>query len=125
MNILLKQVDKRDLTMTIQIFGTKKCKDTQKAIRFFKERRITTQFIDLNEKDISPGELNAIKRYFPIEELINTEGKEYLKQNLQYMKFNIEEKLLENPLLFVTPIVRSGNGVTLGHDPDSWKSWVK
>jgi len=111
--------------MTIQIFGTKKCKDTQKALRFFKERRITTQFIDLNEKEISLGELNAIKRYFPIEELINTEGKEYLKLNLQYMKFNIEEKLLENPLLFVTPIVRSSNGVTIGHDPDSWKSWVK
>lgn len=111
--------------MTIQIFGTKKCKETQKAIRFFKERRIPTQFIDLTEKEISRGELNAIKRFFPIEDLIDTEGREYERQNLQYMKFNIEEKLLENPLLFVTPIVRSSQGVTIGHDPDLWKSWVK
>ena len=111
--------------MTIQIFGTKKCKDTQKAIRFFKERRIPTQFIDLTEKEISRGELSAIKRFFPIEDLIDTEGREYERQNLQYMKFNIEEKLLENPLLFVTPIVRSSLGVTIGHDPDSWKNWIK
>lgn len=120
-----KRIEKKELAMTIQIFGTKKCKDTQKAIRFFKERRIPIQFIDLNEKEISRGEFNAIKKYFDIEELIDTGGKEYQKQNLQYMKFNIEEKLLENPLLFVTPIVRSSSGVTIGHDPDSWKSWVK
>ena len=111
--------------MTIQIFGTKKCKDTQKAIRFFKERRVQTQFIDLKEKEISQGELNSIKRYFSLDDIIDTDGREYEALNLKYIKHNIEEKLLEYPLLFNTPIVRSQNGVTVGHCPDIWKQWQK
>ena len=111
--------------MIIQIFGTKKCKDSGKAIRFFKERRIQTQFIDLYEKDMSQGELNSIKRYYSLEDLIDTEGREYEWEDLKYIKHNIEEELLANPLLFVTPIVRSDHGVTVGHTPDVWKEWIK
>lgn len=108
--------------MITQIFGTKKCKDTQKAIRFFKERRWQFQFIDLKEKDISTGELNSIKRFFNIEDIIDTDGKEYEKRNLRYMRFNIEETLLANPLLFKTPIVRSLTKVTIGYEPEIWKN---
>lgn len=111
--------------MVIQIFGTKKCKDTQKAIRFFKERRIQTQFIDLKEKDVSQGELNNIKRYYDIEDLIDKESKEYERENLKYIRHDIEEELLCNPLLFRTPILRSDFGVTLGHCPDVWKVWAQ
>ncbi|MCP4581821.1 MAG: ArsC family transcriptional regulator [candidate division Zixibacteria bacterium] len=111
--------------MVIQIFGTKKCKDTQKAIRFFKERRMQTQFINLREKDMSPGELNNIRRCIPIEELIDIDGKEYEERNLKYLRHDIEDELLDNPLLFKTPIVRSANGATVGHQPEIWKNWAK
>ncbi|OGU57326.1 MAG: ArsC family transcriptional regulator [Ignavibacteria bacterium RBG_13_36_8] len=111
--------------MNIQIFGTKKCSDTRKAERFFKERRIPFHFRDLNEKGISPGELNNIKRKFDIEYLIDKEGKQYKKRNLQFMVFDTEEELLNDPLLFRTPIVRNGNEVTIGYEPDTWKSWLE
>ncbi len=111
--------------MTIQVFGTKKCKDTQKAIRFFKERRIPIQFIDLNEKGLSRGELQAVRRFFSLEELIDTDSREYERLNLKYIKHDIETKLLEYPLLFRTPIVRSDREVTVGHQPDIWKGWLK
>jgi arsenate reductase-like glutaredoxin family protein len=111
--------------MIIQIFGTHKCKDTQKAIRFFKERSIPIQFIDLKEKDISQGELNSIKRHYYIEDLIDIYSKEYERENLKYISHDIEAELLANPLLFHTPILRSDFGVTVGHRPDLWKDWAQ
>lgn len=110
--------------MNIQVFGTRKCKDTQKAQRFFKERRIQFHFRDLTEKGISPGELNNITRVFDIEDLIDKSGKQYKKRNLEYMNYNTEEELLEDPLLFVTPIVRNGGKVTIGNDPSTWQKWI-
>ena len=109
----------------IQIFGTKKCKDTQKAIRFFKERGISVHFVDLVEKGISPGELRNVSRVVPLDNLIDRDGKEFAKRNLQYMKFDIETELLEDPLLLKTPIVRNGQKATVGHDPETWKAWAK
>lgn len=109
--------------MNIQIFGTKSCSDTRKAERYFKERKIQFQFRDLNEKGVSKGELENISRIIPIEDLIDREGKQYKKRNMQFMVFNIEEELLTDPLLFKTPIVRNGKDVTLGYSPDVWKSW--
>jgi arsenate reductase-like glutaredoxin family protein len=111
--------------MNIQIIGTKSCRDTQKAIRFFKERRIQFHFRDLNEKGISKGELNNISQVIPAEELIDTQGKEYSKKNLKFMVFDIEEELLSNPLLFKTPIVRNGRLVTVGYRQEVWKSWIR
>ena len=110
--------------MNIQIIGTKSCRETQKAIRFFKERRIQFHFRDLNEKGISKGELNNISQVIPAEELIDTQGKEYSKKNLKFMVFDIEEELLSNPLLFKTPIVRNGRLVTIGYRQEVWKSWI-
>jgi arsenate reductase-like glutaredoxin family protein len=111
--------------MQVQIFGTKKCKDTNKAIRFFKERRIKIQFVDLAEKEISKGELRNISRSVPIEDLIDKNGKEYKKRNLEYIIHDIENELLAHPLLFRTPIVRFASKSTCGHDPDTWKKWAK
>ncbi len=110
--------------MNIQIFGTKKCNDTKKAERFFKERSIKYHFRNLTEKGISKGELNNISRVIPLEELIDKEGKEYKKRNLEYMVYNVETELLEDPLLFKTPIVRNGGKVTLGYQPEVWKQWI-
>ena len=109
--------------MNIQIFGTKKCNETRKAERYFKERRILYHFRDLNEKGISKGELENIRRVFDLEDLFDKEGKEYRKRNLQYMTFNIEEELLNDALLFRTPIVRNGKEVTIGYQPEIWKNW--
>jgi Spx/MgsR family transcriptional regulator len=109
--------------MNIQIFGTKKCNDTKKAQRFFKERNIKFHFRDLTEKGLSLGELNNIARVIEMEELIDTESKQYQKRGMQFMVFNIEEELLEDPLLLKTPIVRNGKEVTIGYEPEIWKSW--
>ena len=65
--------------MNIQIFGTKKCNDTKKAERFFKERRIKYQFIDLKEKALSKGELQSVKKSVGLEVLINKNSKDYKK----------------------------------------------
>ena len=109
--------------MNIQIIGTKKCKETQKAERFFKERRIEFHFRDLNVKGISAGELDRISRVIPIEELLNKGGKQYKKRNMEFIIFNTKVELLNDPLLFKTPIVRNGSLVTVGYRPDIWKNW--
>ncbi len=111
--------------MNIQIMGTKKCRDTQKAIRFFKERRIPFHFRDLNEKGLSKGELENIKRNVSPEELIDTDSKRYKDRGLEFMVFDIEEELLDDPLLIKTPVVRNGNLSTAGYAPEAWLEWIK
>jgi arsenate reductase-like glutaredoxin family protein len=111
--------------MNIQIFGTKKCQDSRKAERFFKERNIQFHFRDLSEKGVSPGEFENITRVIPPEELLDKEGKQFRKRNLQFMKYNIEDELLSDPLLFKTPIVRNGKLVTVGYQPEVWLEWIK
>ena len=110
--------------MNIQIFGTKKCQDTRKAERYFKERAIKFQFINLAEKGMSKGELNSVKAAVGgLEALIDRDGKQYRKGNLHYLVHNIEEELLNDPLLLKTPIVRDGAKATVGYRPEVWKTW--
>lgn len=111
--------------MNIQIIGTKKCKDTQKAERFFKERRIPFHFRDLTEKGLTKGELDNITRVIPFEELINKESKRFKDRGMQFMVFDIEEELLSDPLLLKTPIVRNEKLVTVGYMPEDWNRWIK
>jgi arsenate reductase (glutaredoxin) len=113
------------MSLNIQLIGTKKCRDTQKAERFFKERKIPFQFRDLAEKGISKGELDNISRVIPIEDLIDKEGKEYERKGMKFKVFNLENELLEDALLFRTPIVRNGRLVTLGYQPEVWLDWLK
>ena len=110
--------------MNIQILGTKKDNNTRKAERFFKERGIKFQFRELSEKGISEGELENIQRVIPLDDLIDKEGKQYQKRNLTFMKFNIKEELLNDPLLLKMPIVRNGILCTIGYHPDTWKLWL-
>ena len=109
---------------TIQIFGLKKCTDTQKAERFFKERRISYQFINLAENGMSKGELESVIKSAGLESLIDRAGREFKKANLEYMEFDAAEALLENPLLFKTPVVRKGNIAAVGYAPEQWKSFL-
>ena len=111
--------------MNIQIFGTKKCNDTKKAERFFKERRIPYQFIDLKEKSLSKGELQSVKKAIGLENLINKNSKDYKKLNMDKIRGaeTREELLLKNSTLYFTPIVRNGKEATVGNSPEVWKSW--
>lgn len=106
--------------MIIQIFGRKNCNETKKAQRYFKERNIKVQFIDLMEKLPSKRELENFQKYYSLEELLDSKGKEYEKRNLKYMVYDIEELLLEYPILFRTPIIRWDGGVFLGYNQEKY-----
>ena len=112
--------------MNIQIFGTKKCNDTKKAERFFKERGIKYQFIDMKEKGMSKGELTAVANANGgIDAMINPDAKD--KDALALIKYIAEEdkleKLLETQQVIKTPVVRNGKKSTLGYQPEVWKNW--
>ncbi len=111
--------------MNIQIFGKSKCFDTKKAERYFKERRIKYQLIDMTQKGMSKGEYNSVKAAVGgMENLIDKDGKAYKDLFIEYMRpSDVEEKLLENPVLFKTPVVRNGKAATIGYCPDVWKDW--
>lgn len=110
--------------MNIQIIGTKKCSDTLKAERYFKERSIPYHFRDFNEKRISKRELENVKQTIPINELIDKEGKQFKKRGFDYMVYDIETELLEDSFLLKTPIVRNGRLATVGYKPGIWKEWI-
>ncbi|MGD0231627.1 MAG: ArsC/Spx/MgsR family protein [Syntrophorhabdales bacterium] len=109
--------------MNIQIFGTRKCQDTKKAERYFKERRIPFQFIDVAERRLSKGELDSLEKAVGIDNLIDLGGKAYALKSLKYLTHNIKEELLKDALLLKTPVVRNGRDATVGYQPDVWKAW--
>jgi len=109
----------------VQVIGTLKCKETQKVIRFFKERGIQVHFLDLNVKGISKGELTNISRSIPLEELLDKDSKEFQKKNLKFMVYDTEQLLLENSLLLKTPVTRSGGKSILGFDSGKLAQLVK
>lgn len=107
--------------MTPQIFGTKSCKETQKAIRFCKERGIVHQFIDLTQKEPSKKELAAFLQKYSLEELINEDGRAYKDGGYAYLEVDWERELREKPLLLNTPLIRADGGVCIGADPKELK----
>ena len=109
--------------MNIQIFGKSKCFDTKKAERYFKERRIKYQYIDLNRYGISRGELQSVKNAVGLEDLIDEKHPDaallsYLASDQAKL-----EKLYQDPSLLRTPIVRNGRQATVGYCPDVWAHW--
>lgn len=111
--------------MNIQIFGRNKCFETKKAERYFKERRIKFQYIDLELKGLSKGELSSIKKNISINEMINDKSKEYKALSLDKIR-SIEVKeeiILKNPKILKTPIVRNKNLATIGYKKEEWDSW--
>ena len=121
----IRQKERR-IFVNIQIFGTKKSFDTKKAQRYFKERRVKFQFIDLKEKGMSKGELQSvIGAAGGLDKLIDPKAKDadtvalltYLSSDQKF------EKLLENQQVLVEPIVRNGKQATIGYVPDVWKNW--
>ena len=109
--------------MNIQIFGKTKCFDTKKAERYFKERRIKYQYIDLMKYGISRGELTSVCSAVGIDALADPKDVDYeLFQHLAYKDDKLE-KLLEIPEMLRTPIVRNGKKATVGYCPEIWKDW--
>ena len=113
--------------MNIQIFGTKKSSDTRKAERFFKERGIRFQFIDLKEKSMSRGEFQSVLQAVGgLDAMIDPNCKD--KDLLALIKYIVAEdkmqKVLENQSVLKQPIVRNGRQATVGYQPDVWKTWM-
>ena len=109
--------------MNIQIFGKSKCFDTKKAERWFKERRIKYQYIDLQKYGMSAGEFRSVRAAVGFEALLDEKapGAEEVKY-LAYQE-DKEEKLLENQRLMRTPVVRNGKQATVGYAPEVWAAW--
>lgn len=112
--------------MNIQIFGKSRSFETKKAERYFKERGIKFQSVDLISKGLSKGELNSVLAAVKdIDRLIDPKAKGEAADLIKYLSSKEEkaEKLLENPELFAAPIVRNGRQATVGYCPEVWKNW--
>ena len=112
--------------VNIQIFGKAKCFDTKKAERYFKERRIKFQLIDVAKFGMSRGEYNSVKNALGgMDALFDEQSKEYEAQFIAHLasREDKEQRLLENPGMFKTPIVRNGKKATIGYMPEIWESW--
>jgi len=109
--------------MNIQIFGKGKCFDTKKAERYFKERRIKYQSIDVIKYGMSRGEFDSVRRCVGLEAMIDEKAKG--AEMIKYLAYDEDkaEKLLEEQNLIKTPIVRNGKKATVGYCPDVWKDW--
>jgi arsenate reductase-like glutaredoxin family protein len=112
--------------MNIQIFGTKKSSDTRKAERFFKERGIKFQSVDLKEKGLSKGEFSAVMQAVGgLDAMIDQDCRD--KDLLALIRYTTESdralKVLENQSVLRQPIVRNGRQATVGYAPDIWKTW--
>ena len=110
--------------MNIQIFGKSKCFDTKKAERYFKERRIKYQYIDLYAKGLSLGEYRSVKAAVGFEALVDTQCDAYEDLGLQYVPPQaVDQRIADCPAVFNAPIVRNGKQATVGYCPDIWKTW--
>lgn len=114
--------------MEAQVFGTKNCNETKKALRFFKERRIRVHFVDLKERAASAGELKRFAQKFGAEALLDREGKRFRERGLHVAHLpeaRILPLLEEDPQLLRTPLVRSGTLLDVGWDEAKWREWTK
>lgn len=112
--------------MNIQIFGRSKSFDTKKAERYFKERRIPYQYVDLDRFGLSGKEFDAVLRGIGgIDNLIDWDGKHPDIALMKYMddKTAKEDKVFDNPKLMKAPIVRNGRFATVGYQPEIWSGW--
>jgi arsenate reductase len=111
----------------VQVFGTRGCADTRRALRFFSERRIKVHFVDLKERAASKGELRRFAQKLGVDALVDRDSKRFQALGLKqahYGEARWLELLGEEPLLLRTPLVRRGNEVTIGADEDAWRRWA-
>ncbi|HML17602.1 MAG TPA: ArsC/Spx/MgsR family protein [Bryobacteraceae bacterium] len=115
------------MSAIVQIFGVKNSKATRAAERFFKERRIAIQFVDLDQKPMAPGEIRRFTERFGLRALLDSDGKAFVDAGLKYLKASdaeLLEKIAREPALLRLPLVRAANRLSLGHDEASWKAMI-
>ncbi|NLJ16118.1 MAG: ArsC family transcriptional regulator [Clostridiales bacterium] len=113
--------------MNIQIFGKSKCFDTKKAERWFKERRIKFQLIDIAKFGMSNKEFDSIMRNVnSLDDIIDKKSKLYEKLFIKHLASEsaVIDSLFDNPALFKTPIVRNKQKATIGYKPEVWEKWL-
>ena len=113
--------------MNIQIYVNKKNPDVLKAERFFKERRIPYQLVDLKKHKLGQKELDTFVRAVGAKALVDREGKKALERPVAHMSTDslIVAELLNDPTALKTPIVRNGSKITVGADEAVWKTWLE
>jgi arsenate reductase (glutaredoxin) len=112
----------------VQIFGVKSSPATRAAERFFKERGVAIQVVDLQQKPMSPGEIKRFVDRFGLAKLVDPEGKAYLDAGLKYLKVSDTDllgRIERDPKLLRLPLVRSANQLSIGQDEDSWKAMLR
>jgi arsenate reductase (glutaredoxin) len=113
--------------LTIQVFGLKNSQATRAAERFFKERSVGIQLVDLKQKPMAPGEIKRFVERFGLTGLLDCEGKAYVDAGLKYMKLSESEllgKIEREPKLLRLPLVRAGKQLSIGQDEASWKAML-
>jgi arsenate reductase-like glutaredoxin family protein len=111
----------------VQIFGVKNSQATRAAERFFKERRVSLQLVDLKQKPMAPAEIRRFVDCFGLAPLVDTEGKAYIDAGLKYLKVTDAEllqKIEREPGLLRLPLIRAVNRLSVGRDEESWKAMV-
>ena len=114
-------------SVIVQIFGLKSSRATRAAERFFKERRVGIQFVDLKQKPMAPGEIKRFVERFGLTALIDTEGKAYVDAGLKYLRISdseLLERIERDPRLLRLPLIRAANRLSIGEDQDSWKEML-
>ena len=109
--------------MNIQIFGKSKCFDTKKAERWFKERRVKFQAVDLKKQGMSLGELSSVKNAVGLEAMVDPKHPDAVLVSYLAGDQTKRGKLVDDPSLLRTPIVRNGKQVTVGYCPEVWEQW--
>lgn len=111
--------------MNIQIYTRSKCFDSKKAERWFKERRIKFQLIDLDSKGLSPRELDSVIAAVGLDNIVDEKSKSPDAAMMKYLSSKEQkiEKLLNDPRLIKSPVVRNGRSATVGYCPDVWQNW--
>src|ERR1700693_3270661 len=113
--------------VSIQIFGLKNSQATRAAERFFKERRVAIQLVDLKQKPMAPGEIKRFIERFGLAGLLDSEGMAYIDAGMRYLKLSDSEllgRIERDPRLLRLPLVRASNRLSVGHDEDSWKEML-
>jgi arsenate reductase (glutaredoxin) len=111
----------------VQVFGLKNSQATRAAERFFKERRVTIQFVDLKQRSMAPGEIKRFVERFGLAGLLDSEGKVYIDAGLKYLRLSdseLLERIERDPRLLRLPLIRAANRLSIGHDEDSWKAML-
>ena len=111
--------------VNVQIFGIKKSNETRAAERFFKERRVPIQMVDLHQRPMAPAEIRRFADRFGLAGLLDTEGKSYVDAGLKYLRMpdaDILSRIEREPQLLRLPLVRAGNRFSIGRDEEAWKA---